>query len=228
MWTKPNFRDAPTAYLQANSLLQKAPIYYCKFGLVTGTQGTNSQVLPTQFSSAPILSPTVTRQRIMSAPRPFSSQVNPVTLAGTLGQISFDLADTVPSCPGVVTQMVGNFIMKNRFVTIYRGFATIPESQYTPIYAGYISNWQLDPATNTYYTFTLIDTLKMATTTILDGQTQLIADWNITPIIDGNNVSSSNSTYIVDGQVLWTFTANYNQNAAPWAPNTYYYLGNTV
>jgi hypothetical protein len=233
-WTQPNFRNAPTAYLQANKQLQKAPIYYCKFGLVTGTQGTNSQVLPTQFCSAPILQPTMTRQRIMSAPRPFSSQVNPVTFEGTIGHVSFDLADTEPSCPGIVSTMVNNFIMKNRFVTIYRGFQGIPEAYYTPIYAGFISNWILDPQTNTFYTFTLIDTLKMATATILDGQTQLIADWNIpAQIPDGaatlnNVVTVGNNSLFSDGSVLWSFRAPYNQNAPNWAPSKQYYLGGTV
>jgi len=48
--SKPGFtaelNNASTAYLRANKNLSKNPVWYIKFGLVTGPLGTNSQVLP--------------------------------------------------------------------------------------------------------------------------------------------------------------------------------------
>jgi hypothetical protein len=207
-YTVPNFRNAPTAYLQANSKLQKQPIYYCKFGLVTGPAGTNSQVLPTQFATGPILNSTMTRSRVMSPPRSFSSQINPVTFVGTLGQVTFDLQDL----GGVITNMVASYTIKNRYVTIYRGFAFINESDYTPVFSGQINDWQLSQDT-TYYTFTVVDPLKMAHQTILNGHTTLAADWT-----QGTNYQDAN--------VTWQYIGNVS--ALPWKPSTAYKTGMTV
>lgn len=207
-YTVPTFRNAPTAFLRANSQLNKQPIYYCSFGLVTGPIGTNSQVIPTQFSTGPIQNATMSRARIMSPPRSFSSQINPVTFVGTLGQMSFDLQDV----NGVVTNMVSSYTIKNRYVTIYRGFAFLNESDYVPVFTGQINDWQLSQDT-TFYTFTVIDSLKMTTQAILNGHTTLVTDWTV------------QQSY-TDNTCVWRYLGNQPSN--PWAASTAYSVGQTV
>lgn len=208
VFTATNFRNAPTAYLRANSQLNKQPIYYCTFGLVTGPGGTNSQALPAQFSTGPVLNASVSRARIMSPPRAFSSQINPVTFIGTLGQMTFDLQDQ----NGVITNMVASYTMKNRYVTIYRGFAFINESDYAVVFTGQIDDWQLSQDT-TYYTFTVVDPLKMAQQPILNGNTTLSADWTVAGSYQDNTCT-------------WQYIGN--QSANPWKSSTSYSVGSTV
>ncbi len=207
-YTAPNFRNAPTAYLRANSQLNKQPIYYCSFGLVTGPGGTSSQVLPTQFATGPVLNASVPRQRIMSPPRSFSSQINPVTFVGTLGQMTFNLQDQ----NGVITNMVASYTMKNRYVTIYRGFAFLNESDYTPIFTGQVDDYMLSQDT-TYYTFRVVDPLKMAQQAILNGHTTLSSDWTVAGSFSDNTVT-------------WQYIGNLSAN--PWAANTAYSVGAKV
>lgn len=202
-----NFRNAPTAYLKANNALNKQPIYYCVFGLVTGPYGTNSQVLPNQYSTGPILNATRGRLAIMSAPTSFNAQINPVTYQYTLSQIQFNLQNR----NGEATRICTNYTMKNRNVTIYRGFAGISEADYTAVYSGQINNAEKSQD-GTYWTITVVDPLKQLTETILPGSTTLIAGYTPTPQL------------IKDGTVEWVWVSP-GSNYPQWSASTFYASG---
>ena len=251
MRTPPNFTNSPTAYLLANQKPTKTPVYYCQFGLVTGPSGTNSQPLPYEYSTGPIQNQTKNRKRIMSIPQGYQSQFNPITYEATLSQTTFSLNDLVEG-----TRLVTNYTLKNRWVTIYRGFTDIDEKDYTPIYAGQINNWM---RTNDLYQFTVIDPLKQLKQTILGGHTQLATDYRrgdnsiavnsaqgfapSTDLADGqggrNYLLIADNIYsysgvtggtVRDGSAVWQFLS-YSATGggvAVWFPSTFYTVGSLV
>jgi len=173
-YTPPNFSNAPTAYMRANGLLEKKPIYYVSFGLVTGPLGTNSQALPDEYTTGPIKNATKSRKIIMSTPHGYASEFDPIVYTSTLGEARFDLNNK----DGEGTKLVTNYILKNRYVTIYRGFDFLDESDYIVIYKGQINN-VVRSNDGTYYTFIISDPKKQLVNTILDGHTSLSQDYTV-------------------------------------------------
>jgi hypothetical protein len=168
-----NFRNSNPAYLNDSNQLQKKPVYFCKFGLVTGPLGTNSQVLPFQFCTGPILSQTVARYRYMKNPMSSANQLDVINCTSTLSDMQFVLEDV----NGFVSSMVSTYTMKNRLITVYAGYADIPESQYIPIYGGQVDNVQ-QTTDLTGWTITVTAGLKQLLNNILGGHTTLTADYH--------------------------------------------------
>jgi hypothetical protein len=169
------FTNANPGYLAASNRLQKNPVYFCKFGLVTGPlfNNPNTQVLPDQYCTFPVISPTTARKRFMKNPTQASNQIDPVKCRSTLASLEFTINDV----GGDITRVVTNYLMKNRQVTVYAGYANIPESQYVPIYGGQIDDWKY---TNdlTGITFVVAGGLKQLLTNILSGHTTLVSNFN--------------------------------------------------
>ena len=228
------FANAPTAYLRANGLLNKAPIYIISFGPIVGPLGTNYTPLPNQYCTAPVLNPTQSRKAIMSFPSGYDAEFNPITYQSTLGSLTFEIQDNNPQYPGEATKLITNYTLKNRLVTIRRGWMTISEVDYTDIYTGILNTVKLN-SQGTGYVFEIIDPRKQMTNTILDGHTALTSPYtagnssiivadassfalattpltgsNCTPYIRmGSNLFSytglSTSTFIIDGTCTWSW-----------------------
>lgn len=173
MLTQTNPTNVTPPYAQRNNQGQKRPVFFVEFGLVTGPLGTNSQVVPFQFCTGPIQNPTMTRYRYMSTPTSAPNTINLITYTASLSQLTFALQDI----NDVVTSMVTNFTMKNRLVTIYKGYEDIDEQYYVSIYTGQVNDWQLSND-GTQYIFTITDPQKQLTTNILKGHSQLTSDFD--------------------------------------------------
>ena len=199
-FTQNNYRDANVPYVTASQLLRTSPVYYVKFGLVTGPLGTNSQVLPDEYATGPILNPTKTRKRLMDNPTSVSNEINVVTSETTISSIQFKLMNSVPGSEGEITRIVTNYTMKNRRVTIYAGYQGFTEDQFIPIYSGQINNWQKS-YDSTHYIFTVVDALKQLKGTILRGQTNLTRDYVVgdTTIFVTGTDGFAESTDLHDG-----------------------------
>lgn len=167
------FDNASTPYLTANKNLLKRPVFYVKFGLVTGPLGTNSQVLPNEYATGPILSQTKTRKRLLDKPTKTATQINVVTSETSIASANF----TLINLNGEISDVVAKYTMKNRLVTIYQGFDGIPESAYAIFFQGQINNWQKSYDA-TQYQFSVVDAKKQLKATILSGLTKLTSDYN--------------------------------------------------
>lgn len=170
--TVPDVRTVAVPYLAANNLASKEPVYYVKFGLVTGPFGTSSQVLPDQYSTGPIQNETQSRKRYMNRPSGVQNEIDIATGKSTISSITFTLLDI----GGDISRICTNYTMKNRLVTVYEGYEGIDEADFNPVYSGQINNWTRT-SDGTAYTFTVTDALKQLTTKILNGKTQLTADY---------------------------------------------------
>ena len=167
------FSNASTPYLSVNQGRSKQPIYYVVFGLVTGPLGTNSQILPTQYASGQILNATQTRKKLLLTPSKTPTQINVITSETSISSSSFKLINI----NGEITDLVSKYTMKNRLVTIYQGFADIPESSYAIFYQGQINNW-VKSFDATTYEFSVVDAKKQLKQTILGGHAQLTQDYH--------------------------------------------------
>jgi hypothetical protein len=178
-YTVPNFKNSPTAFMRANALLDKSPIYYLSFGKVTGPFGENSQVLPDEYCTSRVKGSNKSRLALLSIPSGYSTEFNPITYESTLSEINFSLNNTHPEARGEITRILTSYVMKNRWVTVYRGFDFLDEADYIIIYQGIVSNVVLD-GDATGYTFTVVEAKKAVTATILQGHTQLsqVFTWN--------------------------------------------------
>ncbi len=248
-----NFRNSNPAYLNDSNQLQKSPVYFCKFGLVTGPLGTNSQVLPFQFCTGPILNSTTARYRYMKNPMSSSNQADILNCTATLSDMQFTLQDV----NGFVSSMVSSYTMKNRLITIYAGYADLPESEYIPIYGGQVDNVQ-QTTDLTGWIITVTAGLKQLLNNILGGHTMLATNYNpgdgiafviqlnyfarMTDFSDGqgqrNFIKIDNSIYsyqglgtdVLDGTVIWQWMS-YATNPGPyavWQSTNSYSLGNQV
>lgn len=155
-FTVPNFRNATVPFLNANDLLSKRPVYYVKFGLVTGPLGTSSQVLPDQYATGPIANASVSRKRYLETPQAFSNTFNAITYESSISQVQFNLQNI----GGDITRIVTNYTIKNRICYLYLGFEGMDEADFQPIYAGQVNNFTKSYDA-TYYTFMISDPLKM-------------------------------------------------------------------
>lgn len=249
-----NFRDASSLFVQQNNSAQKRPVYYVTFGLVTGPLGINSQVFPDEYTTGPIQGATKTRKRYMSAPTSAPNTINPLTGVSSLSSITFDLLDI----NGEITTAVSSYTMKNRLVTIYKGYEGLDEQYYSSIYSGQINNWQLKQD-GTAYTFSVTDSLKQLNTEILKGHTQLTQDFNptdttcfvtssfyfasSTDLGDGNgprnylkindclySYTGKGSGIVLDNTVTWQLIGQGTITATTpqWIKNTAYVVGNKV
>lgn len=182
-------------YLLANNQLQKAPIYIVSFGAITGPLGTNYQPLASEYSTGFVQSATKTRPRIMDFPSGYSSEFNPVTYQSTLSNLSFDILDNHPQYLGEATKLVTNYVLKNRWVTIKRGFAGLNESDYAVIYMGQINNVMANK-NRTGYTFEIYDPRKQLTASILNGHTNLTGNFTVgnTQLFCASTAYFANST----------------------------------
>jgi len=252
--TPENFRDASSAFVRYNDQAQKRPVYYVVFGLVTGPLGTNSQVFPDQYCTGPIQGATVSRKRYMSAPTSAPNTINPLTGVSSLSSITFDLLDI----NNEITNAVASYTMKNRLVTIYKGYEGIDEQYYSSIYSGQINNWVLT-ADGTAYTFTVTDALKQLNTEILKGHTQLTRDFNpgdttcfvtssfyfagSTDLGDGNgprnylkinnclySYTGKGSGIVLDNSITWQYIGQGTVTATTpqWLASHAYVVGNKV
>ena len=174
------FNNASSAYINANKSLSKKPTFYVKFGLVTGPLGTNSQVLPNEYCSGPILNATKTRKRLLNTPTKTATQINVITSETSIASSSFSLINI----DGEISDLVSKYIMKNRLVTIYQGFNGIAESDYAVFFQGQINNWSKS-ADATTYTFSVVDAKKQLKATILSGHTQLTQNYDPNINFDG-------------------------------------------
>ena len=226
--TQTNPTNVTPQYAARNNQGTKRPVYYVKFGLVTGPLGTNSQAVPYQFCTGPIQNSTMNRFRYMSSPTSAPNTINLITYVASLSQITFALSDI----NGLITTMCGSFIMKNRLVTIYKGYEDIDEAYYSSIYTGQINDWQLSQD-GTQYIFMVTDPQKQLTTDILKGHSQLVADFNpgdsviymttsfyfpqSTDLQDGQGPRN----YIIINDCLFSYTGNASRilidNFVTWA-----------
>lgn len=172
MLTSQAFSNVKPKFQIANDLGQKKPIYYIKFGLVTGPLGTSSQILPTQYCTGPIKNQTVARKRYMSAPNTAPQQINRVTFVFSLSALTFNLQDINAE----ITSMISSYVIKNRLVTIYKGYEDIDEADYITVYVGQVNNVARSQD-GTFYTFTVTDVQKQIDTEILKGHAQLVRDF---------------------------------------------------
>lgn len=253
--TQINARDASVAILRKNNEGPKRPVYFIKFGLVTGPLGTNSQVLPNQYATGPIKNPTMTRKRYLSAPTSAPNTINPLTGKSTISSIMFTLSDI----NGEITAMVSSYTLKNRICTIYKGYEDIDEQYYSTVYVGQVNNWIMTQD-GTGYTFTITDPLKQLNTDILKGHTQLVLDFNAatdqvlfvtssfyfapaTDLQDGQgsrnyllinsclfSYTGKGSGILTDNTVTWQYIGQgiVTATTPQWAPNTAYVAGNKV
>ncbi|MDE2103273.1 MAG: hypothetical protein KGL39_38865 [Patescibacteria group bacterium] len=205
-------------YLGINNSLTKAPVYIVSFGPITGPLGTNFQPLANEYSTGYVQQATKTRPNIMTFPSGYSSEFNPVTYQSTLSNITFDLLDNHPQWPGEATTLVTNYLLKNRWVVIRRGFYGLNESDFTVIYMGQINNFQFNK-TRTGYTFEIFDARKQLTATVADGHTTLTSAYTVgnTSIVCNNvtgfatqtqptNTNSTVKSYLRMGSALYSYT----------------------
>ena len=165
--------NATPNYLRINKSRNKSPVYIVSFGAITGPLGTNYQPLPDEYCTGRVQNPTKARKALLSFPSGYSSEFNAVTYQSTLGAITFDIQDNNPMYPGEATRLITNYIIKNRWVTIKRGFQRLDESDYAPIYSGQINNVK-DNSSKTGYTFEVCDPRKQMISTILGGHSGLV------------------------------------------------------
>lgn len=185
MLTSQAFPNVTPPFQSANDVGQKKPIYYIKFGLVTGPLGTNSQILPTQYCTGPIKNQTVARKRYMSAPNTAPQQINRVTYVFSLSALTFNLQDINAE----ITSMISSYVIKNRLVSIYKGYEDIDEVAYIQVYQGQVNNC-VRSQDGTFYTFTVTDAQKQLDTDILKGHTQLTKNFN-----PGDTIMHVNSSF---------------------------------
>ncbi len=248
-----NFRNSNPAYINASNTLQKEPIYYMNFGQVTGPLGTNSRILPNQYCTGPIKSATVARKRYLLNPSSSSNNLDLLRCTATLSDMSFTLMDI----NGEISNLVSTYTMKNRLVSIYAGYADLPESQYQQIYGGQIDNVE-QTSDLTGWTFTVMGGLKQLLNSILGGHTTLTADFipgntiafvtqlsffaRMTDFGDDNGprnfIMIDNSIYsyqglgtdVLDGTVVWQWINSVTSpgNYTVWKATTAYTIGQTV
>jgi hypothetical protein len=190
----------------------------------------------------------------MSAPTSASNTINLITYDASLSQITFALQDI----NGFITNLVGSYVMKNRLVTIYKGYENIDEQYYSSIYSGQINDWQLSND-GTQYIFTVTDPQKQLTTDILKGHSQLVKDFNpgdqtiflttsfffaqATDLNDGNGArnyiqiddslfsyTGNASGIIVDNFATWTYVGHGVASASTpqWVAGQGYCTDNTI
>ncbi len=165
------FRNFDPLYVQASEQMQLEPVYYVHFGKIYGPLGTSDNDLTEEYCTSAIKSPTKTRRQIMSVPRSVSNSVSQIAGRATIGELEFSLLD-VDNC---ITNLIASYAMKNRIVTVYAGYKSIKEENFTPIYTGQISNVNLS-GDGLSYIMTVSDILKIAKADILTGQTKLYSN----------------------------------------------------
>lgn len=144
---------AAPSYLQFTNQLGKSPIFYVVFGTIQSTEllskNTSSNpniALPQEFASAPIRNATKSRPNILTVPSSVTQQINPLLGTVTVGSTQFNLTDK----NDIITNLIHNYVMKNRSVTIYGGYQEINEDEFRPLFTGIITDIQMQNNTADY------------------------------------------------------------------------------
>ena len=142
----------------ATARQQKQPIYYVSFGPVGS--GSFVPAIEEEFSTGPIYSATKTRKILMSLPSGGGQSITELAGTSTISGINFTLQDR----DGEITKMVNTYPMKNRVVTLYGGYAGIPEAQFIKLFRGVLGNITTSQD-GTGWVFTVQDFQRLVKTT---------------------------------------------------------------
>ena len=144
----------------------RRPVYYVTFGAVG--DGSLVVALPDEYATAHIYLPTKTRETWLYDITGVSQGISTLAGTSTIGQLSFKLLDR----DSKITKLISSYPMKNRTITLYGGFAGLPEEFYFPIFVGCLNNINLS-SDGTSWIFTATDFQRLEKQTVFANKARL-------------------------------------------------------